>query len=166
MFFLFFPLNKTVMFYNRKIFIFQICSSTNHLNNWWQIELKVCGILYRFERFTSWELSSFCDQNNKQFVIQFVYQSLSKVRTKIIDSALLSNFLISQMSINVWLRIKMWLTFPSSRNSKATSSHGHQRLKNKGGEYHVDAWVISPLWSKNNKKKTLKITLPNIWASG
>lgn len=64
-------------------------------------ELKVCGILYRFERFTSWKLSSFCNQNNKQFVIQFVYQSLSKVRTKIIDSALLSNFLIFQMSISV-----------------------------------------------------------------
>lgn len=154
------------MFYSRKVFIFQICSNTNHLNNWWQTELKVCGILNRFERFTSWKLPSFCDQNNKQFVIQFVYQSLSKVRAKIIDSALLSNFLISQMSINVWLRIKMWLTLPSRRNSKATSSQGHQRRKNKGGEYRVDAWVISPLWSKNNKKKTLKITLPNIWASG
>lgn len=94
--------------------------------------------------------------------------SVSKVKTKIIDSVLLSDSFISQISINVWLRIKMWLVVLSRKDNKAPVPHSHQMQRDSDVEHlpgsTADARIVSLLQSKDKKKSKLE-TSSQIWDS-
>lgn len=91
----FFPLNKTTMFYSRKIFfsfIFQIRNNTKRLNNQWQTHLKVCGIITLNDSLLGKFLAAVTEIINNSWCSLFT-NPVSKVKAKIIDSVLLSNSL-------------------------------------------------------------------------